>query len=227
MEKEIEHVVSRAISRERRLWFSVMAGVLILQLFAMNPAARLSQSVSSGSSLAVEQTNPTIRGMRRSLMSVGGPSSEIVPAPAPSPESEQIEEVDDYEPSKCSCPRGPAGPPGPQGEPAPEYLSNVFEWDEEKQALTIKAGSVNLSGHLIVNGFTGIRESLFIGGDPNSGESATEISGGSILLYKQGQDPTISGFQTDPDTGYAPGNVEFMGGITQVDPNTAETKVIA
>ncbi|KAI8104559.1 hypothetical protein M9434_003114 [Picochlorum sp. BPE23] len=238
MEKEIEQIVARALSRERRLWFSIMASVLILQLFAMNPAARVSQSVSgASSSLSVEQVHPTTRGLRRSLMSLqGAPSSEMAPAPAPdrapapAPESEESENVDqseEEEPSQCSCPRGPAGPPGPQGEPAPEFLSNIFEWDEDKGALTINAGSVNLAGHLIVNGFTGIRESLFIGGDPNSGESATEISGGSILLYKQGQDPTIAGFRTDPDKGYEPANVEFMGGITVVDPNTAETKTIA
>ena len=234
MEKEIEHIVARALSRERRLWFSIMAGVLILQLFAMNPAARVSQSVSAYSrSFSAEQVNPTSRGLRRSLLNLEGPpSSDMAPAPeperapVPAPESEESEDMDE-EPSACDCPRGPAGPPGPQGEAAPEFLSNIFEWDEEKGALTINAGSINLAGHLIVNGFTGIRESLFIGGDPNSGESATEISGGSILLYRQGQDPTISGFQTDPDTGYEPANVEFIGGITAVDPNTAETKIIA
>lgn len=107
------------------------------------------------------------------------------------------------------------------------FLKDVLEWDEDRQALIINARTIDAAGHLIVNGFSGIRQSLFVGGDPNSGESATEISPGSILLYTAGQDayPTIAGFQTE-EGGYEVSSVEVMGGLQVLNPDTGDITVL-
>lgn len=107
-----------------------------------------------------------------------------------------------------------------QGESAPEFLSSIFSWDPERQALTIRASTVELDGHIIVNGFAGIRQTVFVGGDPSAGESSTEVSPGSLLLYKSGMSPTIAGFQTGED-GYKTVPVTVIGGLEKLDEKTA------
>ena len=110
------------------------------------------------------------------------------------------------------CPTPPALPP------ALAFLEDVFTWDADRNALIINAKTIDAAGHLIVNGFSGIRQSLFVGGDPNNGESATEISPGGLLLYKDGEDayPTLAGFQTGP-SGYDMSAIEVMGGLQILD----------
>lgn len=220
-DSDVERIVAKAISKERRLWYTVMAVILCLQLFQ-------GQFFTSGTVSDVSKVTgiqEKTQSLRRRLMSVeeeiGAPPAPEAEAVGPSPAPEVESYVPD-DPTMCNCPAGPRGPPG---EPAPSFLSEVFEWDEDRRALVIKASTMDLGGHLIVNGFTGIRQSLFIGGDPNSGESATEISPGSILLYKRGGDPSMAGFTTSDD-GYELSNIEVMGGLLQMDPNTAESKPV-
>lgn len=270
MEKRtIEHVVGKALARERRIWFSLVTFMFLLQLVTMHIVAQPPSihNAVQGSG-ALDDSLGSIRGLRRRLMNVVeagsldmAPSTEVVPV-VPAPESdtaivdatpmiESISPIPASEPdtaivdatpmtevvppvpatepdntdtvsteATCNC---PAGPPGPPGKPAPEFLSDVFEWDEQRNALIIKASTVDLGGHLIVNGFTGIRQSLFIGGDPSNGEAATEISPGSMLLYSRGNTlPTIAGFTTD-EKGYTSSSIEVLGGMTSVDPETARS----
>lgn len=188
---------------------SLVACMIFFQVVAI-----LSPSEGHGSiNTSLEPTHVA----RRRLMNVGATPMPEEVGPAPAPEADNRDTV--LKEAQCNCPAGPRGPPG---EPAPEFLSQVFEWDEQRNALIIKASTMDLGGHLIVNGFTGIRQSLFIGGDPSNGESATEISPGSLLLYSKGSNaPTIAGFTTD-ENGYTPASVEVQGGVTSVDPDTAE-----
>lgn len=233
MEKHaVEQLVSRALARERRIWVSLVACMILFQVVTVfRPSGDIGPLQAS-----IEPT----RIVRRRLMGEGMvPTSEVVaPAPAPAPEQDtrhregvpmhfvpSPEEEDvKIRDSQCNC---PSGPPGPPGKPAPEFLSQVFEWDEQRNALIIKASTMDLGGHLIVNGFTGIRQSLFIGGDPSNGEAATEISPGSVLLYSKGNSaPTIAGFTTD-ENGYTPASIEVQGGVISIDTETARATPLA
>lgn len=84
-----------------------------------------------------------------------------------------------------------------QGDSAPEFLNNIFSFDQARGVLQIDATTIELSGNLVINGFTGVKQSLFIGGDPSSGSPSTEVAAGRILLYgEEDQGPTITGFST-------------------------------
>lgn len=230
MEKHaVEQLVSRALAKERRIWLSLVACMILLQVVTIYQPSSTVRSIQ-------ESTSST-HVMRRRLM---GEIEDMTPAAeelvglVPAPETEDSRHREEVplnfasspEPEdkfirdgQCKC---PAGPPGPPGKPAPEFLAKVFEWDEQRNALIIKAATMDLGGHLIVNGFTGIRQSLFIGGDPSNGEAATEISPGSMLLYSKGNNvPTIAGYTTGED-GYSSSSIEVQGGIISINTETAE-----
>lgn len=138
-----------------------------------------------------------------------------VPAPIPTPKPTSTSVP------ACDCP-APALPD------SLAFLEDVFSWDADRQALIINAKTIDTAGHLIVNGFSGIRQSLFIGGDPNNGESSTEISPGSILMYKAGTDsyPTLAGFQASAE-GYDMSVIEVMGGLQVLDPASGKVSVLS
>jgi len=235
MEKHaVEQLVSRALAKERRIWLSLVACMILLQVVTVFQPLSDSRSI--------QESTSSIHVMRRRLMGEVGdlaPSAEEVVGLAPAPETEDTRHREEvpmpFAPSpeledifirdgQCKCPAGPRGPPG---KPAPEFLAKVFEWDEQRNALIIKASTMDLGGHLIVNGFTGIRQSLFIGGDPSNGEAATEISPGSMLLYsKENNAPTIAGFTTSED-GYTSSSIEVQGGVVSIDTETAEATPLA
>jgi hypothetical protein len=106
--------------------------------------------------------------------------------------------------------------PSLQGLPAPAFLSNVFSWDESRRSLIIQATTVELSGSLIVRGYGGIKESLYIGGDPNSGEASTEIAPGGVLIYAREDKPAIKSFTTQKE-GYEPSGLTLVGGKVYLD----------
>ncbi len=149
------------------------------------------------------------------------PVPESAPTPTPStPSTSSTPSPSSTSSTSCDC-------PAPSLPPELAFLAEVFEWDEDRQALIINARTIDAAGHLIVNGFSGIRQSLFIGGDPNNGESATEISPGSILLYKAGKDtyPTLAGFHSE-DEGYYLSSIEVMGGLQILNAETGGISVL-
>ena len=227
--------LDRTASTANLQWLAI-AVLAILQLF---------NAYNSNSGHAADLLNDpgalASRSMRRSLQQIEAPAPETVgpetdagpaPEPARQPATEPATEpatipaaspIPDPTPTptpSCDCP-APALPP------ELAFLGEAFEWDEDRQALIINARTIDAAGHLIVNGFSGIRQSLFIGGDPNSGESATEISPGSILLYKAGEEtfPTVAGFHSGED-GYYMSSIEVMGGLQILNAETGDVSVL-
>lgn len=223
----------RTASTVNLQWLAI-AVLATLQLF---------NAYSGNSGHATDLLNTTealaSRSMRRSLQQLdttSAPTPETVghethagpapePAPRPEPAATPVPEsapTPTPSPSSTSC-----DCPAPSLPPELAFLAEVFEWDEDRQALIINARTIDAAGHLIVNGFSGIRQSLFIGGDPNNGESATEISPGSILLYKAGEDtyPTLAGFHSE-DEGYYLSSIEVMGGLQILNAETGGISVL-
>lgn len=230
----------RTASTVNLQWLAV-AMLAILQLF---------NAYNSNSGHTTDPLNDTgalgSRVMRRSLQQIEAPAPEtisaeppLVPA-APSPEpppQPAPEPVTTPEPAASPSPKPMPTPissptpscdcPAPTLPPELAFLKETFEWDEDRQALIINARTIDAAGHLIVNGFSGIRQSLFIGGDPNNGESATEISPGSILLYKAGEEtyPTVAGFHSGED-GYYLSSIEVMGGLQILNAETGDVTML-
>lgn len=223
----------RTASTVNLQWLAI-AVLATLQLF---------NAYSGNSGHATDLLNTTealaSRSMRRSLQQLdttSAPTPETVghethagpapePAPRPEPAATPVPEsapTPTPSPSSTSC-----DCPAPSLPPELAFLAEVFEWDEDRQALIINARTIDAAGHLIVNGFSGIRQSLFIGGDPNNGESATEISPGSILLYRAGEDtyPTLAGFHSQ-DEGYYLSSIEVMGGLQILNAETGGISVL-
>ena len=226
----------RTASTVNLQWLAI-AVLATLQLF---------NAYSGNSGHATDLLNTTealaSRSMRRSLQQLdttSAPTPETVghethagpapePAPRPDPAATPVpESAPTPTPSPPSTPSPSCDCPAPSLPPELAFLAEVFEWDEDRQALIINARTIDAAGHLIVNGFSGIRQSLFIGGDPNNGESATEISPGSILLYKAGEDtyPTLAGFHSE-DEGYYLSSIEVMGGLQILNAETGGISVL-
>lgn len=236
----------RSASTANLQWLCI-AMLAILQLF---------NAYNANSGHAADLANDTgalsSRSMRRSLQQAEGPASEtlgseipaVLTGPAPEPAQEPATEPATMpEPATEPTPAPfstPTPSPGPSQAPSPScdcppptlppelaFLKETFEWDEDRQALIINARTIDAAGHLIVNGFSGIRQSLFIGGDPNNGESATEISPGSILLYKHGEEtyPTVAGFHSGED-GYYLSSIEVMGGLQILNAETGDVTMV-
>jgi hypothetical protein len=238
-------------TREAWQWVAI-ASLFLLQIFTLLSSSDNGLSLSD-TTYANDYTSS--RAMRRSLQqtnNTGAPSAQPTPEPTLEPTPEQLTMVapspeTDVIPLDVSITY-----PSPGVEPAVEeseaqadtvdsgshcegqvtlpremaILTDIFEWDENRRALIIKANTIDAGGHLIVNGFTGIRQSLFIGGDPNNGESATEISPGSIMLYKAGEDPpNIAGFNTHEE-GYELSRIEVLGGLQLLDPDTGKVDLV-
>ena len=85
-----------------------------------------------------------------------------------------------------------------QGDAAPAFLSNIFSYNENSGALTISATTIELAGSLVIRGYCGVKQSLFVGGYPTKGEPSTEVAGGQLLLYGKDKGAVISGFTTSP-----------------------------
>jgi hypothetical protein len=97
-------------------------------------------------------------------------------------------------------------------------LNNIFFFDETRGVLKIDATTIELSGNLVINGFTGVKQSLFIGGDPSSGSPSTEVAAGKLLVYgAEDQGPLITGFTTGKD-GFALSKLTVQGELYE-DPN--------
>ena len=232
----------RTASTVNLQWLAI-AVLATLQLF---------NAYSGNSGHATDLLNTTealaSRSMRRSLQQLdttSAPTPETVghethagpapePAPRPEPAATPVPESAPTPTPSTPSPSSPSSPsstscdcPAPSLPPELAFLAEVFEWDEDRQALIINARTIDAAGHLIVNGFSGIRQSLFIGGDPNNGESATEISPGSILLYKHGEEtyPTVAGFHSGED-GYYLSSIEVMGGLQILNAETGDVTMV-
>ena len=223
----------------------VLVVILLIQLFGTNNHADNHPSVDAPAATAsrammrsLQQTNGPAEGPAVTVTPLADENDvAVAPAPAPTPTPTPLPERASPAPEQASplpapvdavdvpiAPTTPAAtcdcppPPPPALPPALAFLEDVFTWDADRNALIINAKTIDAAGHLIVNGFSGIRQSLFVGGDPNNGESATEISPGGLLLYKAGEDayPTLAGFQTGP-SGYDMSAIEVMGGLQILD----------
>jgi hypothetical protein len=92
----------------------------------------------------------------------------------------------------------PLHPPLPtQNNPALDSLARLFSYDEATGALTVAATTLQLSGSIVVEGYAGVKQSLFVGGSPTTGAPSTEVGAGQVLLYGAGGG-TVSGFDTGP-----------------------------
>lgn len=143
---------------------------------------------------------------------------------APAPEQETAESGVMIDGTKtpeilCEC------PPGPPGESAPEFLKEVFSWDENKKVLTINAGTVEFGGSIVVRGYAGVENSIYVGGDPTNGEPSTELAPGSLLLYGP-EGGEIAGFSVK-ENGYEVSNVTLLGELYENDPEIAEPRRVS
>lgn len=219
-EAKVKQLLEQHLNKERKFWGSLF---LVLFLFQMMQFSSMNLFQSPMSQVATEKV-ATVRGRR--LLEVTESSSTVLPAPAPAPEGEFTELEDGREPKiGCDCPAGPRGPTGPAGRDAPEFLSSVFKYNSQTNTLSIHASMLELDGHIVVNGFAGIRESLFIGGDPSTGESSSELGPGTLMLYKSGGMPTITGFTTS-SKGSSISNVTIIGGVSVLDDKTANLRYL-
>jgi hypothetical protein len=138
---------------------------------------------------------------------------------------------------QCQCPPGPPGPKVSsffslslfiyaitsnynnghfqkiQGESAPDFLGKIFSFDETRGILKIDTTTIELTGNLVINGFTGVKQSLFIGGDPSNGSPSTEVAAGKVLIYgaEGGQGPTITGFTAGKESGFTISKLTVQG----------------
>lgn len=109
--------------------------------------------------------------------------------------------------------------------PQESYLKDIFSWDEEKQVLTINPGTVEFSGSIVVRGYAGVENSVFVGGDPSDGEESTELAPGALLLYgKQGGD--IAGFNVG-EKGWKMSNVTISGELYEDDPDIGQPRRVS
>ena len=77
--------------------------------------------------------------------------------------------------------------------------------------MKIDATTIELSGNLVIDGFAGVKQSLFIGGDPSNGSPSTEVAAGKLLVYGGADEgPTIAAFSTGPD-GFALSDLTIKG----------------
>lgn len=98
-----------------------------------------------------------------------------------------------------------------QGDSAPEFLNNIFSFDQARGILKIDATTIELTGNLVINGFTGVKQSLFIGGDPSNGSPSTEVAAGKLLVYGAGdQGPSITAFSAG-ENGFAISRLTVQG----------------
>lgn len=99
-----------------------------------------------------------------------------------------------------------------QGEPAPSFLSDVFNYDPVSGTLLISATTLNVSGSLVVFGYGGFKRPVFIGGDAATGTASTEIGPGQLSLYSDSSyGPIIGGYTTSSTTGYQLSKLTVQG----------------
>lgn len=231
-----EREVQRILRRERKLWGALLlVSMIFMQVMTVYITPRQHISAIETSFSGVEEG---VVSNRRQLLEVpteknnqrkgkkrmskrAEKEAPVVEAPLPEFYPSVEENLEDVERADCNCPPGPPGPQGVAGEPAPEFLSEVMEWDPSRKSLMITAATVEINGHIIVNGFAGVKQSLFVGGDPTSGESATEVAPGGLQMYSSEGNPMIAGFSTD-ENGFQPSEINAMDGLNVVNSKTGE-----
>jgi len=114
------------------------------------------------------------------------------------------------EPVTCNC------PPGPKGDSAPAFLSQIFSYNAAQNVLNINATTITMGGSLVVDGYTGVKQSLFVGGDPASGAASTEVGPGKVLMYAKDGGPTIAGLTTSEE-GFQVSNVTVIAKLFEDD----------
>lgn len=83
-----------------------------------------------------------------------------------------------------------------------------------------------------MEGYTGVKQSLFVGGDPSSGAASTEVGAGTLLMYaseKTGGSPTIAGFSTS-SSGFRNANLTVLSELyedagAKGDPKRVSTRL--
>ncbi|KAL4538390.1 hypothetical protein Ndes2526B_g03303 [Nannochloris sp. 'desiccata'] len=234
-EAQVEKIIKKAVQRERRLWLSLFAFAFIFTL-NRTPVQVLDSERAFQRTGTLPVNRRMLQATSKAEITVAAPSpelSELAIPPAeedlsslpqslaltPSPETELLDlalspaieaplslsNSSETVLQECNC------PPGPKGDSAPEFLNNIFSFDQARGILKIDATTIELTGNLVINGFTGVKQSLFIGGDPSNGSPSTEVAAGKLLVYGAGdQGPSITAFSAG-ENGFAISRLTVQG----------------
>jgi hypothetical protein len=116
-----------------------------------------------------------------------------------------------------------------QGDSAPDFLNSIFSFDQTRGVLKIDTTTIELTGNLVINGYTGVKQSLFIGGDPSTGSPSTEVAAGKLLVYGTAGDqggPTISAF-TASENGFEISKLTVQGELYEDPKGLGQAKRVS
>lgn len=207
---EVQGLLNAALRQERRRNFVLLLGIVLLNVaFIWNSSPLQSILTIPDNGLLTENAQMT---MGRSLLQKKNKKAKdaleeftyISSSPAAEIPAEPLEEVQQPAPQPltpaviCDCPP-----------PPPAFLSEVFGWDPRTRKLTVNAATVETQGSLVIRSYLGVGSSIFVGGDPSNGESASELGAGNLLLYSP-DGGSITGFETSSE-GFQIANVTITG----------------